>query len=183
MKFALLTGSLREDSFNKKLLSVISNIIKREGLGEVEFLDNKDLPVYNEDIEQEGMPSSIIKMSKVLKSVDALIVSTPEYNESISSPLKNTIDWVSRNKPMPFAELPVLLTGTSPGGLGAIRGLAHSKVPFEALGSFVFPQTYALPKAHEAFSIEGELSDSSMEERLKKLILKFTNYSNKLKYD
>lgn len=182
MKYALVGGSLRKGSYNQKLLSLIQEIIINHSLGEVLAINQHDLnlPLYNQDVEDEGMPESVLKLHDLLKSADATIVCSPEYNGSISSPLKNTIDWVSRMKPDPFKGVPILLTGASPGRLGALRGIRHARAPFEAVGAFVFPQSFGLAKSHEAFSTSGKLLDSGSFERLTKLLIEFNQFAKKI---
>lgn len=186
MKYTLLAGSLRKESYNRKLLSVIEKLIGEEGPVELFVVEREDieLPLYNQDIEdKEGLPKSVKKIATELEQSDGLIISSPEYNGSISSPLKNTIDWISRIRPIPFKGLPILFTGASPSGLGGMRGIAHSKAPFEAVGAYVYPQHFALPKVFEAFDDNGELLDSDHLERLSSLLSGFHEYCEKLKKD
>jgi chromate reductase, NAD(P)H dehydrogenase (quinone) len=105
-----------------------------------------------------------------------VIFSTPEYNGGIPGPFKNAIDWVSRISPMPWAGKKILLLGASPGKLGAVRGLGHSRVPLESIGAFVYPEMFGLPQANSAFDSAGRLNDSATEERLKKLLFKFRDH-------
>ena len=144
-------------------------------------MDLKDLqfPVYDGDIEAKGIPENVQKLSQLVGGADAIIISSPEYNASISSPLKNTIDWLSRAKPMQLTKKQILLLGASPGELGAMRGLIHAKPSFETLGNYVYPLVYALPKADEAFDEEGKLVDPSRHERLHKLVREFIEYAQK----
>jgi NAD(P)H-dependent FMN reductase len=183
VKYTLIIGSLRKESLNRKLLSIIEQIINQDSLGEVSMIDREDidLPLYNQDIEDKAMPEKVKEIAGKVKASDALIICSPEYNGSISSPLKNTIDWISRIRPIPFKGLPILLTGASPSGLGARRAMSHAKVPFDAIGAFVYPENFGLSKAHEAFSEKGELMDSSQQERLSALISDFDKFSKKLK--
>lgn len=90
MKYALIVGSLRKESLNRKLLSVIEKIINDQKLGEIEVIDSNDidLPLYNQDIEDNGMPNKVNKITQKVIAAEALIISSPEYNGSISSPLK-----------------------------------------------------------------------------------------------
>lgn len=182
MKFTLMAGSLRNASLNKKLLNVITQIIEKNKLGTVVVADLKSLalPVYDGDIEAEGMPVGAIKLGELIEDCDALISCSPEYNGSMSSPLKNAIDWASRLKTNPLAGKPVLLTGASPGGLGAIRGLAHSRVPFDSLGCYVNPQTFGLARAHEAFNESGMLVDEKTYQRLESLVTQFSQFAQKI---
>jgi chromate reductase, NAD(P)H dehydrogenase (quinone) len=116
------------------------------------------MPLYDGDLEQhEGLPDEVVKLGARIAEADALIVATPEYNGSISSVLKNALDWISRVKPMPIAEKHLVLLSASPGGWGGVRGLWHSRVPFEVLGAHVFPQMMSLPGAASAFDETGRL--------------------------
>ncbi|MFN9939619.1 MAG: NADPH-dependent FMN reductase, partial [bacterium] len=79
----------------------------------------------------------------------------PEYNYSISGVLKNTIDWVSRVRPMPFRKKPILLLAASMGPIAGIRGLWQTRIPLEGLGNYVYPDMFSLGVAHEALNEEG----------------------------
>ncbi|WP_408097719.1 NADPH-dependent FMN reductase [Peredibacter sp. HCB2-198] len=183
MKILLFSGSLRKDSLNKKLLSVIDQLIKKFPDCETRIADLKSLsiPVYDGDIEAEGIPQGVLELGKMIKEADAIITCSPEYNGSIAGSLKNTIDWVSRIRPVPLEKKPILLTGASPGAFGSIRALGQTRAPFEALGSYVYPQSFALPKAHEAFSTEGTLVDQGTEKKLEGLLLGYLEFAKRLK--
>mgnify|MGYP003386511087 CR=1 FL=1 len=183
MKVLLFSGSLRADSLNKKLINSASAIISKELGCAPEIVDIKSLsiPVYDGDIEQQsGLPQGVVSLGQSIKNANALIISSPEYNGSIAGSLKNAIDWISRIKPVPFDGKPLLLMGASPGYFGAIRALGFTKPPFEALGSFVYPQTFALPKASEMFSATGELTDASTHAKLQTLLTNYIQFSKKL---
>jgi NAD(P)H-dependent FMN reductase len=77
---------------------------------------------------------------------------------------------------MPWPGKNILLLGASPGSLGAVRGLAHSRVPLESIGAFVYPEMFGLPHANLAFDEGGKIKDGATEERLKKLLIKFAEY-------
>lgn len=181
MKVLMFAGSLRKDSYNKKLVRVAKKILEKSTDAEATLIDLKEyhLPVYDGDIEMGGLPDGVLKIAEAVKRADAIIISTPEYNGSISSPLKNTIDWLSRVKPMPLEKKQILLLGASPGGLGAVRGILHSRSPFEKLENFVYPDFFGLAHAHEAFDIEGNLKDYAQYERAQKLITSFMVYCQK----
>lgn len=183
MKVLLFAGSLRKNSLNKKLLRIANLLVQNNQDVETTLVDLQELqfPVYDGDIEARAIPESVLKLSGLVGEADAIIISSPEYNASISSPLKNTIDWLSRVKPLQLAKKQILLLGASPGELGSMRALIHTKPSFETLGNFVYPSVYALPKADKAFDEEGKMVDSARQERLQKLINEFIVYAKKQK--
>lgn len=183
MRILLFSGSLRKDSLNKKLLTVIARLFKEFPDCSIDIADLKSLsiPVYDGDIETVGIPEGVLQFGKVIREADAIISCSPEYNGSIAGSLKNAIDWISRLKPVPLEKKPMLLTGASPGGFGSIRALGHTRAPLETLGVYVYPQSMALPKANEAFSLEGDLRDEKTKQRLKELLIGFKDYAQRFK--
>ncbi len=182
MKYLLFSGSLRTESLNKKLVVTASNILKEKTGTEtlVVNLRDSDIPVYDGDIEEKsGVPEGVKKLGELIKNSDAIIIASPEYNSSISGSLKNVIDWVSRIRPTPFEGKPLFLMGASPGGFGGVKGLTATRVPLEALGSFIYPQTFGVPKAHELFSKEDELTDAGMKSRLSGTLDKFDLFAKR----
>ncbi len=179
MKLLCFSGSLRKASLNKKLLKVEMEILKGISGVEVAHVDLQELqfPVYDGDIEAAGIPPSVRKFGELIQEARGLIIASPEYNGSISSPLKNAVDWVSRLKPMPLEKKPVLLTGASPGGFGTVLGLRHARAPFEKLGNFVHPQSFPLSKAGEAFTPDGDLVDAASKQRLVGLLTEFVVFA------
>jgi NAD(P)H-dependent FMN reductase len=160
MKVLSFAGSLRAQSTNKKLAREVVRLLSASHLARAEFVDlrNFPMPLYDGDLERnDGIPVAVSDLAARILEADALIIATPEYNGSISSVLKNIVDWVSRIKPMPLAGKHLLLLSASPGGWGGIRGLWHSRVPFEALGVHVFPEMMSLPNAGAAFDEAGRL--------------------------
>lgn len=97
-KILAFAGSTRIDSFNKKLVKIAASGAREAG-ADVTIIDLRDfqMPTYDEDLErQEGLPTSARKLKDLMLAHQGLLVSSPEYNSSISGVLKNTIDWTSR---------------------------------------------------------------------------------------
>lgn len=180
VKIVCFAGSLRRDSFNKKMVKIAMSGAKSAG-AEVLFVDLKDypLPLYDGDIEAaEGIPENAKKLKAILKEHHGFLIASPEYNSSISGALKNAIDWASRpepgEKPLEcFAGKVAGIMATSPGALGGLRGLVTVRSILENIQMIVIPQQVALPVAHEAFDEDGNIKDakkqSSVEEIGKKL--------------
>jgi NAD(P)H-dependent FMN reductase len=159
-------GSLRRDSFNKKLVPIAAKGAREAG-AEVTLIDLKDfpLPVFDQDLEAEqGMPENGKKLKQLFIDHDGLLIAAPEYNSSITAVLKNSIDWVSRPAPgepplVAFRGKVATLMSASPGALGGLRGLVHVRSILGNIGVIVLPDQIAVAKAHEAFQPEGSLTD------------------------
>lgn len=178
MKLLIFAGSLREGSLNKKFAKEAKRLIDEKGGHETEYLDLRDypMPVYDEDIQNQGFPENVNKLGEKIKQADAMILSSPEYNASIPGGLKNVIDWLSRLRPMPFANKPLLLMGTSPGAYGSVRGLWQVRIPFEMCNVHVYPGMYTLPHGGEAFDENGRLKDEKTIKSVSGLLEQFLAY-------
>ncbi len=179
MKILTFAGSLRKDSLNKKVCRNVEKFVLSQDLGEIKFIDLQPLniPIYDGDNEiSSGLPSEVQKLCAEIINSDALILSSPEYNGSISGVMKNLLDWISRHKPNPFSGKHVLLCAASPGALGGVRGLWHTRVPFEVLNCHVYPEMLGFPKAHEAFESDLRIKDDKTREHFEKVLRDFIDY-------
>ena len=165
-KILAFAGSARKDSFNHKLVQVAAEGARSAG-ADVTIFNLKDypLPLFDEDLERdEGTPEIASKLKQLFLEHDGLLISSPEYNSSISPLLKNTIDWV----PRPVEGEPRLaayqgkvaaIMAASPGALGGLRGLVHVRSILSSIGVIVLPDQVAIPNAYEAFDETGRLKD------------------------
>lgn len=113
-----ISGSLRRDSTNTKLIRTAA----RHYGGEFAQAD-LHLPLYDGDIEtQAGIPAEVETLANQITQADAVIISTPEYNQSLSGVLKNALDWVSRVDGNPWEGKPVALVSAAAGRSGGARG-------------------------------------------------------------
>lgn len=182
MKILCFAGSLRSDSCNKKFARNAMRLIAEKDGHETEFLDLRDYPMppYDGDIEaQSGIPETVKNLGRKISAADAIVLSTPEYNGSIPGVLKNVIDWLSRDKPVSLEGKPLLLLAASPGALGGVRSLWHSRQPLEVLGVHVFPNMLGLPDAYNAFDEKGHLKDEKWTQRLQALLGQFLAHVEK----
>lgn len=176
MKILFFAGALRADSCNKKLVREAMRLAENLGSHDLEFLDLKDYPMppYDGDIEvATGLPEATVMLGKKIRNADAIVLSTPEYNGSMPGTLKNILDWLSREKPVSLTGKPLLLLGASPGMLGSVRSLWHSRQPLEVLGMHVYPGTQGVPNAYNAFDAQGQLKDEKMRQQLQALLEQF----------
>lgn len=166
VRIAGFAGSLRRGSYNRKLLESAAEGAREVG-AEVEILDLREYeaPLYDADIETEhGLPESVLAFKERIHPVDGLLIASPENNGSVSSPLKNALDWASRptsrEYPEPcFPGKTAAVISASPGRLGGIRGLSHLRSILLNLRVHVIPNQYAVQNAHEAFAEDGTLLD------------------------
>lgn len=135
MKVVALIGSLRKDSYNEQLIKTIEQ--RYYTLFDLEIARIGELPFYNED-EEMFPPKEVEQFKKQIKNADAIFISTPEYNWSISGVLKNALDWLSRVD-KPIAKKPVLLMGVSQGGLGTIRAQLHARQILTGVDALMMP--------------------------------------------
>ena len=89
-----LSGSLRRGSYNSAALRAAQALLPANA--ELQILDLAQIPFFNEDLEAEGMPSSVAELRAALEAADAVLMATPEYNFSLPPVLKNALDWASR---------------------------------------------------------------------------------------
>ena len=125
MRVLGIAGSLRKDSWNRKLLLAAAELLPEDV--ELELWDGlKAVPPYDEDDDGLPAPPSVAKLRAAIAGADAVLVATPEYNSSVPGQLKNALDWASR----PFATnvlrfKPVAVVGASTGAFGAVWAQAE----------------------------------------------------------
>lgn len=155
-----LSGSLRRDSLNTKLLKAAQELVP-DGLA-ITLFDLAEIPLYNEDVRQEGLPASVVALRRAISEADALLITTPEYNYSIPGVLKNAIDWASRPPDQPFAGKAVAIMGASPSRLGTARAQYHLRQVFVFLDSLVLNKPEVMVSgADKLFDGSGRLSDQA----------------------
>lgn len=178
MNLFMFAASLRKDSVNKKLIKLASTLIDNKHTINLVDYNEFHAPIYNADVEtSSGIPENIKKFITHLKQSDGLIISSPEYNFSTPGTLKNLIDWVSRDNPMPWREQKILLLSASPALAGGVRGLWQTRIPLEGCGAHVFPDMFSLSSAYSAFAENGELLDKALQERLKNNLHDFIKFA------
>jgi len=181
-------GSTRKESFNKKLVKVAAEGARQAG-AQVTVIDLRDypLPLYDGDLEVQGIPENVRKLKKIFIELDGLLISSPEYNSSISGVLKNTIDWVSRKTEPQEASLSAYrnkiaaIMSASPGALGGLRGLSILRPLLSHIGVLVLPTQVAVSKAAEAFDAQGNLKDTKQNDAVRKLGADLAGMIGKLK--
>lgn len=110
-QIAVLVGSLREESYNRKIAESVIDLAP-DSLS-FEFVEIGDLPLYNEDLDNDNPPQQWVNFREQLKSRDGFLFFTPEYNRTVPGALKNAIDVGSR----PYGKS---IWQGKPGGIGSV---------------------------------------------------------------
>lgn len=187
-KILCFAGSLRRDSFNKKLAKVAAALVEEAG-AEATYVDLKELslPLYDGDLEEEqGLPENARIFKKLLKEHDGFLIASAEYNSSLAPALKNALDWASRPEPGEeplacFNGKTAALLAASPGALGGLRGLVVLRSMLGNIKVLVLPEQFALAKAHEAFADDGSLLNKKDESAVKAVVARLVQVAGALK--
>jgi chromate reductase len=171
-RILVFAGSARRESLNKKLARAGAEAVRAAG-GEATFidLDEYPVPIYHGDLEAEqGMPAKALELRALFMAHDGFLIASPENNQSISSLLKNVIDWLSRgigdghgdNSGLaPYRDKVAGLMNATPGPYGGVRHLYHLRQVLSGLQVLVVPHQVQLARADHAFDAEGRLSDAA----------------------
>ena len=186
-KILVFAGSARRDSLNKKLARLAAAAVTSAGGNAVLVdLDDYPLPVYHGDLESsEGIPENARRLKTLFKARQGLLIVSPENNASISSLLKNTLDWISRQDGSesglaPYRGKVAALMSASPGALGGLRGLVHLRQVLQALGVLTLSEQFALSRAHEAFAQDGSLVEARHRESVANLCTRLVEVTGRL---
>lgn len=166
-----IAGSLRLESFNRKALQVAKQIASEFNTNVIELdLKTLGLPLFDEDLRANGFPESVQKLKDAIASADVLLIATPEYNNSFSGVLKNTIDWAS-DKTNPFEGKVAAIFGASNGLFGTLRAQLHLRQVLTALSVELVPQPQVfIRSAQYAFNPDGTFVDQKIKQQLQLLI-------------
>jgi len=164
-----LSGSLRRHSFNSGLLRAAAQVVPEGSTLEIGSI--AEIPLYDGDVEAEGIPASVAALKQQVAQADALLLVSPEYNNGIPGVFKNAIDWLSRPSrdiARIFGGKPVALIGASPGNFGTILSQAAWLPVLRTLGADHWAGGRLLVShAGQVFDAEGNLTDEAIRERLR----------------
>jgi len=162
-----IAGSLRRDSHNKKLLRAAAGMLP-PGVELVPYDELGELPLFSEDVEA---PESVERLRALLAGADALLVATPEYNNSVPGVLKNAFDWASRPFPAnSVRHLPAAVIGASTGLFGAVWAQADTRRVLTTMGARVVDEELPVGQAADAFTHDGALADPDLADALRTLL-------------
>ena len=175
-----LSGSLRKGSFNSALLRAAAGLMPESATLEIGTIEG--IPLYHGDLEAErGLPEAVIALKDQVAQADALLLVTPEYNNSIPGVFKNAIDWLSRVPGAPFQGKPVAIASASMGGMGGARAQYHLRQVLIYLDVHPLnkPELF-ISAAHEKFDADGTLTDAASRDGLDQLLAALAAHARRL---
>jgi chromate reductase len=151
-----LCGSLRAGSTNRLLLREAARVFQPARFTEA----NLRLPLYDGDLEAEGMPPDVTALAEMIRAADAVVIATPEYNKNMSGVLKNALDWISRTKGAPLRDKPVAILSAAAGRAGGERAQFSLRLCLNPFRARVLPgPEVMIADSGNAFDEAGHLKD------------------------
>lgn len=162
-----IPGALRAASTNRLLLTEA-----RQTFGDAHYTEaNLRLPLYDGDLEADGIPASVQSLADQIAAADAIIIATPEYNKAPPGVLKNALDWVSRTKGGPWANKPVAIISAAAGRAGGERSQYALRLMLTPFRPHLLPGPEVLiADSANAFTAEGRLKDERSQKTLADLM-------------
>ncbi|KAK6120838.1 hypothetical protein DH2020_045417 [Rehmannia glutinosa] len=182
IKVAALCGSLRKGSYNRGLLRAAKDLSKSISGLEIEYVDISPLPFLNTDLEVNGTyPPVVEAFRQKILAADSILFASPEYNYSVTGPLKNAIDWASR-PPNVWAAKAAAVVSTG-GGFGGGRSQYHLRqigvyLDLHFINKPEFFLNAFQPPAK--FDSDGNLIDDAAKAKLKDVLLSLYAFTLRL---
>ena len=178
-RVAVLVGSLRKESVNRKMALAMAKAAPPSL--KLEIVEIGDLPHYNEDLEKGATPPAWTAFRDKVKTADALLFVTPEYNRSVPGALKNAVDVGSR----PYGASvwngkPAAVVSVSPGGIGGFGANHHLRQSFVHLNAPMLQQPEAyIGGAGDLFDAAGEIKKPDTREFVQKFMQAYAAWVDK----
>jgi len=176
-KIAILVGSLREGSLNRKIARSIC-AIRNDGL-DCSMVEIGDLPLYNQDLETSNPPEQWTRFRDQVRPADGVLFVSPEYNRGIPGVLKNAIDVGSRPYGQSvFDKKPGAIVTVSPGSIGGFGANHQIRQACVFLNMPVMqqPEAYLGHVSDDSFDQDGKLTEGALKDLVTKLAHAFHDW-------
>ncbi len=178
MQLALMGGSLRKDSLNRRLLGHLALTLADLGHAVRPVTGEAlRLPLYDADL---PVPGGVLALRDALQGIQGLVLVSPEYNAGVPPHLKNALDWLSTLAPNPLKGLPVLLAAASPGAFGGARALLSWRATLANLGALAAPGAITVPLADRNLGPDGAPVETRARTEIHRALAAFLELATKL---
>ncbi|WP_371088946.1 NADPH-dependent FMN reductase [Weissella confusa] len=180
MNLVAIVGTNARKSYNRSLLWFMKKHFKDQA--NIEIAEIAGLPLFSEEAE---VPLRVEEMARQIEAADGVIISTPEYDHSITASLKSVIEWMSYGSLHPFTNMPVMIVGTSLGKMGTTNAQEHLRQIMDAPGldAFVLPGNQFLlgPAAANIDVAHEELTNTGTVGFLEQIFSNFMVFADSLR--
>lgn len=174
-----ICGSLRKGSYNRMLLETAKKNLPPAMSLDIYELHN--IPFFNQDVEAEGLPASVVEFRDRIEKADALLIATPEYNHAVPGVLKNALDWASRPPKPPLFGKPAALMGASQSQFGTARAQLNLRLICATCNVLLLNKPELLVmQAQNKFDAGGNLTDATTEKIVKDLLAALGDWTRRL---
>lgn len=173
-KIAVIIGSVRSERNGIKVAKWVVRNLEDKG-HQVYLIDpmELDLPLLDKMYkEMKDPPEKLQRLQKIIRDADGYVPITPEYNHSISSALKNTLDYFLEE----YFFKPSAIISYSVGPFGGVVAGNHLRQILAEMGASAIPSQFPISKVHETFDVAGNLLDKNYEQRFSRFLDEFEWY-------
>jgi len=180
LKVLGISGSLRKASFNTAALRACGELMPA-GMS-LTIADIHDIPMFNQDVFDAGLPEPVKRIRSQIAAADGLLFASPEYNFSVSAPLKNVIDWGSRAPNQVFHDKPYAIVSATTGPVGGARGQYDLRKIVSQLWGHGLPKPEVfIGMAQGKFDAQGRLTDETTKKFLTDLLVAFKAWIERMR--
>jgi chromate reductase, NAD(P)H dehydrogenase (quinone) len=176
---AIVVGSNRRDSINRKLGQALANLGAEKFDANIVRID--DLPMFNQDNEG-NLPPEVVRYKNELARADGILIVTPEHDRSIPAVLKNAIDWGARPYGKnSWAGKPTFITGTSPGAIGSAIAQHHLRSIMVSLGTILQGGEAYITFKSDLIDAHGNIGDEGTRKFIQGFLDQFASLVERLR--
>ena len=180
LKVLGICGSLRKKSFNMAALRAAGELMP-PGMS-LRIASIADLPMFNQDVLDAGMPEPVKRFRTEVAQADGVLIASPEYNFSVTAPLKNAIDWGSRSPDQVWQDKPVAIFSATAGPVGGARVQYDLRKILTQIWGHVLPRPEVfIGNSASKFDAELRLTDETTRKFLTDLLLGFKDWIPRMK--
>lgn len=171
-------GSIRTGSYNEILRRYVSLKLRQAGVA-VEDINLRDypMPLFDEDLEAEHTPEAASILAQKFANADIVVIISPENNSGTTALIKNTVDWLSRQKHGQWRHAVFGIGAVSSGKYGGVVGIQHLRDSLSKLGALLAPTLLGVGPAEGAFDENGVPTEPAILRKVDQLVKELTHFS------